>query len=108
MRTKLNITEGIFPMPVPVSYTHLRPLWCVALPTEPYQHDKGKNLVFENKHQINTKQTKTRRAASKKTPYLCGFAGFWPRFYLLITNQLHYRLCYTSIKLPSNYSISQV
>ena len=27
---------------------------------------------------------------------------------LLITNQLHYRLCYTSIKLPSNYSISQV
>ena len=27
---------------------------------------------------------------------------------LLITNQLHYRLCYTSIKLPSNYSISQL
>ncbi len=30
---------------------------CVALPTELYQHNEGKSLVFENKHQINTKLT---------------------------------------------------
>ena len=69
---------------------------CAALPTELHQHDEGKNLVFKNKHQINTKLTGTSRWANGKTLISCGFAGFWDCFDLLITNQLLYRLSHSS------------
>ena len=71
----------------------------LRITTELHQHNEGKNLVFENKHQINTKPTGTSRVANGKTLISCGFAGSWACFDLLITNQLLYRLSYSSIPL---------
>ena len=41
--------------------------------------------------------------ANGETLISCGFAGFWACFDLLITNQLLYRLSYTSIKIYEPY-----